>query len=94
MTRPTFAEFQSLARAHGAADVQERRWNPHQVVEIHSHPFEAQAIVTQGEMWLTCGDETRHLLPGGEFHLPAHTPHSERYGPEGATYWVARRVPV
>ncbi|HUJ28514.1 MAG TPA: hypothetical protein VLW85_20975 [Myxococcales bacterium] len=24
-------------------------------------------------------------------HIPQGTPHDERYGPEGATYWVARR---
>jgi len=94
MPLPSFAQFQAAARAHGAQDVLVRRWNPGQVLETHSHPFEAQAIVTEGEMWLTCGGETRHLLPGGEFHLPAHVPHSERYGPQGATYWVARRVPV
>lgn len=94
MPSPTFEQFEAAARAHGADDVRERRWNPGQVVETHSHPFEAQALVTQGEMWLTRGADTRHLGPGDEFHLPAHVPHSERYGPEGATYWVARRVPV
>jgi hypothetical protein len=34
---------------------------------------------------------TEHLLPGGTFELPANLPHSERYGAEGAIYWVARR---
>lgn len=24
--------------------------------------------------------------------LPAHQPHTERYGRDGATYWVARRL--
>ncbi len=94
MPLPTFADFAATARAHGAQDVLERRWKPGQVLEPRSHPFEAQALVTQGEMWLTCGDETRHLYPGDGFHMPAHVSHSERYGPEGATYWVARRVPL
>jgi hypothetical protein len=26
--------------------------------------------------------------------LPAGLPHAERYGPEGAIYWVARRNPA
>ena len=91
MPQPSFAEFEAIARAHGAQEVLERRWSPNQVVEEHVHPFEAQAIVAQGEMWLTCAGQTRHLLPGDEFHLRAGTSHSERYGPEGATYWVARR---
>jgi len=48
-------------------------------------------VVTQGEMWLTCDGETRHLLPGDTFALSRGQQHAERYGSEGATYWVARR---
>jgi len=94
VNRTDFKVFESEALAAGYDEALVREWQPHAVIEHHAHPFDADAVVTQGEMWLTCGDETRHLLPGGEFHLPAHTPHSERYGPEGATYWVARRVPA
>jgi quercetin dioxygenase-like cupin family protein len=47
--------------------------------------------VTEGEMWLTFGTETQHLRAGDTFHVPPGTPHSERYGPQGAAYWVARR---
>jgi hypothetical protein len=42
-------------------------------------------------MWLTVDEEVRHLRPGDEFALDANVPHAERYGAEGATYWVARR---
>ena len=31
------------------------------------------------------------LLIGHTFSLPNGTPHAEKYGAEGATYWVARR---
>lgn len=44
-----------------------------------------------GEMWLTVEGSTRHLLPGDRFELAAGVLHAERYGPQGATYWVARR---
>ena len=40
---------------------------------------------------LKVGDDTRHLLAGDTFALEYGTPHSERYGVEGATYWAARR---
>jgi hypothetical protein len=33
----------------------------------------------------------RRLGIGDTFHIPAGSPHDERYGPEGAAYWVARR---
>jgi len=42
-------------------------------------------------MWLTVGNDTRDLRPGDEFRLERDVPHAERYGSEGATYWVARR---
>ena len=35
--------------------------------------------------------ETRELRPGDWFELDRDIPHDERYGSEGATYWVARR---
>jgi len=47
--------------------------------------------VVRGEMWLTRGGEAQHLQPGDKFELVRDEPHAERYGPEGATYWVARR---
>ena len=42
-------------------------------------------------MWLTCAGATRHLRPGDTFELAHAAEHAERYGPEGATYWAARR---
>ena len=44
-------------------------------------------------MWLTVDGVTQHLQPGDRFDLPAGQPHAERYGPQGATYWVARSTP-
>jgi predicted exporter len=48
------------------------------------------ALLVQGEMWLQVGADTRHLLPGDTLALEREVPHAERYGREGATYWVAR----
>ncbi|MES3011212.1 MAG: cupin domain-containing protein [Pseudomonadota bacterium] len=62
------------------------------MLDTHSHPFAAKATVVQGEMWLTVNGETQHLLPGDGFELAQGVPHSERYGTDGATYWVARRA--
>lgn len=87
----SFEAFRKRSIEAGADEVVERRWNPGQIVEDHSHPFDAQALVTEGEMWLTCDGETRHLHPGDTFHIREGSLHSENYGPQGATYWVARR---
>lgn len=91
MTQPTFQQFEAQARSEGFDDVLERQWQPNLELEPHEHPFVAKALVVQGEMWLTVDDKTRHLHPGDRFELAHGTPHSERYGSEGATYWVARR---
>ena len=91
MNATSFEVFETEARAAGFDEALERRWPPGTVLETHTHPFDAEAVVSQGEMWLTCGDSTRHLLPGDTFALARGVPHAERYGPQGATYWVARR---
>ncbi|WP_425257084.1 cupin domain-containing protein [Rubrivivax sp. RP6-9] len=86
-----FDTFAGALRAQGFDEVLERRWAPGTVLETHTHPFDAKAVVVQGEMWLTEGTQTRHLRPGDGFALAAGTPHAERYGSAGATYWVGRR---
>lgn len=92
MTPTSFEQFQADALADGFDEALERRWEPLAVLATHTHPFAAKATVVQGEMWLTVGDVTRHLRPGDGFELAQGEPHAERYGAEGATYWVARRV--
>ncbi|MGE0316092.1 MAG: cupin domain-containing protein [Lautropia sp.] len=90
MDLPTFDEFRRSALAQGAAEVLAREWAPDTRADTHTHPFGAKALVVRGEMWLTVGGDTRRLLPGDRFELDAGVAHAERYGPEGATYWVAR----
>lgn len=92
MTATSFTQFETSAKAQGFDEALERRWEPLTVLDTHSHPFAAKATVVQGEMWLTVNGETQHLLPGDGFELAQGVPHSERYGTDGATYWVARRA--
>jgi len=92
MAQPTFEEFRARMLADGYDEVLERPWAPNAVAPLHTHPFEANALVVQGEMWLGVeGGTERRLVPGDRFHLQATVEHQERYGAQGATYWVARR---
>ena len=86
----SFADFETQGRAQGADEVIERHWAANTVIDTHTHAFRAKALVVQGEMWLTVGEQVQHLRPGDHFELAAEVPHDERYGPDGATYWVAR----
>lgn len=87
-----FEEFEVEARVQGFDEMLERRWAPGTVIDVHAHPFALRAVVVEGEMWLTTGGETCHLKPGDGFALEQGVSHAERYGPEGAAYWGARRT--
>lgn len=89
--RPTFEAFEAAAKAEGFDEVLARTWPPSAILGVHTHACSLRALVVDGEMWLTVGEEVRHLRAGDEFALDADVPHAERYGAEGATYWVARR---
>ena len=89
-TPPRFSEFEAAERARGCSEVVARSWEPNTVLDTHTHPFRARALVVQGEMWLTADGVTQHLQAGDRFDVAANQPHAERYGPQGATYWVAR----
>ena len=91
MSPAELAAFETRVRLAGFDEVLERCWAPGTVLDTHTHAFDAEAVVTQGEMWLTCAGSTRHLTPGDAFSLARNESHAERYGPSGATYWVARR---
>jgi len=91
MDRPGFDAYARSAEADGFDEVIERKWPPSTVLDTHTHPFALKALVVDGEMWLRVGDDERHLVPGDEFMLERDVPHAERYGAQGATYWVARR---
>jgi hypothetical protein len=94
---PTFSAFEAAALAQGFDEVTERAWPPLTLLDTHTHPFAVQALVVQGEMWLSVGEHghavTQHLQAGDRFELAGDAPHAERYGAQGATYWVARRHP-
>lgn len=91
MNALTFSDFESTARSQGFDEVLERVWAPDVVLDTHAHSFAVKALVVQGEFWLTCGPDTRHLRAGESFELARDVPHAERYGSEGSTVWVARR---
>ena len=86
-----FEEFRQDALAHGYDEVLVRDWPAETVLAEHAHPFSARALVVRGELWLRVGHEMeQHLRVGDTFEVERDTPHAERYGPDGATFWVKR----
>jgi quercetin dioxygenase-like cupin family protein len=91
MNDADFEAFKAQALARGFDEVLLREWAPGLVLDTHTHPFEVSARVVRGGLVLSCGDESRQLRAGDSFELARDRPHAEHYGPEGATFWVARR---
>ena len=60
-------------------------------LDMHSHPFEAKALILDGELLLRIDDAEQVCKTGQLFHLRANQLHSERYGPEGVRYLVGRK---
>ena len=75
-----FEDFKEEKLQQGYREVLERRWDPNIENEFHRHEFTADAIVIEGEFWLTVEGKTRHLNPGDSFHVPAQVEHKEKYG--------------
>jgi len=90
MSTPDFNEFTRQSLDEGFDEVLVREWAPSLVLDTHTHPFAVSAYVERGEYWLTLEHEVKHLKAGDYFRLARDIPHAERYGPEGATVWVAR----
>ena len=57
----------------------------------HDHPFEAFALIFEGEITLQVGGVRTTYGPGETFRLAPHTPHHEAAGPQGVRYLSARK---
>jgi quercetin dioxygenase-like cupin family protein len=77
----------------GFDEVLTRTWPANQFIDTHTHLFEVRALVLDGEFVLTCDGESRTLRVGDVFTLDPQRAHTERYGPNGATYLVGRKYP-
>ena len=57
----------------------------------HQHTFDACALITAGEFFISVDGVRRSYKVGDIFRLPAGTVHQENAGPQGASYIVGRR---
>jgi quercetin dioxygenase-like cupin family protein len=88
-----FEAFAAAERARGADEVLVREWAPGHATGEHTHPFSVRALVVRGSFVFGGPGGERRLNAGDRFELAAGEPHAETYGPEGATFWVARTTP-
>lgn len=50
-------------------------FEPHSIVERHSHPHEQMGIMIQGRAEFTIDGETRVLGPGDRYRIPSNVAH-------------------
>ena len=60
-------------------------------LDHHSHPFEAKALILEGEIRIVVGGRENTYRTGDVFHLAHSVDHVETYGPQGVRYLVGRR---
>jgi len=88
MDRHAFVE--SLAK-EGFSELVTVEREPNGSLDMHTHPFEAKALILDGEISILSDGTERVYGTGSIFHLQAGQPHTERYGPGGVRYLVGRR---
>jgi quercetin dioxygenase-like cupin family protein len=85
-------EFTAQAMDDGFDEVVQKEWAPDLVIEQHTHSFDVRVQVSRGEVNLSLATGTQKIGAGQSFYLARNTEHAEHYGPEGATFWVARKL--
>ena len=84
-------EFMETLAAEGFAEPVTVQREANGFLGNHAHPFEAKALILDGEILLRIGDVEQTYKKGQVFHLFANVLHSETYGPDGVKYLVGRK---
>lgn len=87
----TETEFRQQLAAQGFETfvIVEREANG--ALDEHSHPFEARALILDGDITIVSSGRVIRCGPGETFQLDANAPHTESYGPQGVRYLAARK---
>ena len=86
----TETEFRHLLASAGFETVVMVEREPGSL-DTHTHPFEARALILDGEITIVSEQGETHCRPGDTFHLAANVPHTESYGPRGVKYLAGRK---
>lgn len=84
-------EFARSLASDGFAPAVKVEREAHGMMDHHTHPFEAKALILHGDIRIVTTAGERTYRAGDIFHLQAEEPHTEYYGPQGVTYLVGRK---
>jgi hypothetical protein len=86
-----YLNFVNALSSEGFADPVKVCRDANGFLDAHTHPFEAKALILEGEIKIVIAKEEKTYRPGDVFQLAENTSHSEFYGPNGVTYLVGRK---
>ena len=86
--------FEAALKAEGFTEIETKSMDARPANASHRHPFDARALVLEGEMRVTCDGEVHTCRAGDSFTLLANREHTEQYGPDGARFIIGRRHPA
>ena len=84
-------QFKQLLTQEGFQDLVIVEREADGYLDMHTHPFEAKALILEGSIVIHTENETISCAKGDIFHLGHAKPHTERYGPSGVKYLVGRK---
>ena len=85
-------DFLKILSEEGYSEAVTVEREPHGSIDLHTHPFEAKALILKGEVRIGIGESEKVFRAGDVFHLRANEPHWETYGAEGVGYLVGRKT--
>lgn len=90
--QPTLIEFTAQAMDDGFDEIIQKEWASDLVLETHTHPYDVRVQVSAGQVLLSLASGVQKFESGQGFFLARGVEHAEQYGPQGATFWVARKL--
>ena len=83
--------YRERARREGFEEPSLLDWEAGTFNETHSHACDCSLFVLSGEITIATDDGETTYRAGGTCLLTRDTPHTERVGPNGVAFLVARR---
>jgi len=83
--------FEARLKAEGYPEIRVNEFEPNRKNAEHSHPFDALALVLDGDITITVDGKATTYRRGDEFSMKAGCRHIEDIGPQGVSYLVGRR---
>ncbi len=83
--------FREQVKRDGYGEPELIEWDAGTVNDTHTHDFAATIYVLSGEITVATDEEDRTCRAGDTGSLGTGVPHTERIGPDGVTFLVARK---